>query len=67
MADYTAEQIQALRDAIASGILTVRHGDKQTTFRSLAEMREALAIMESSLTAPTIRPRGTLCRCSRGY
>lgn len=42
-------QIAALRLAIASGILNVRHGDTSTTFQSTSEMRKAIADLEASL------------------
>lgn len=60
----TAEQIQAkltaLRGARDTGALTVRHGDTQTTFRSLPEMNAIIADLESQLatvqgTAPRKR------------
>ena len=46
MANYTASQIATLRAAIASGVLTVRHGDELITYQSLTEMRKVLREME---------------------
>lgn len=47
---YTADQAQALRDAIASGVLTVRSSTGETvTYRSLAEMRSLLSEMEADI------------------
>lgn len=44
---FTDDQIASLRAAIATGALTVRNANGETvTYRSLAEMREILAIME---------------------
>lgn len=51
MAKYSESEISALRKAIASGVLTVRHGETSTTFRSLREMREILAEMEEANNA----------------
>jgi hypothetical protein len=51
---YTAEQVTELREAIASGQLIVRSGDRSVQYRSLDEMRSQLRVMESDLTgAPT--------------
>lgn len=53
-----------LEKAMASGVLSVRHGETQTTFRSYAEMERALAEVNRQLAdnAGTAKPR-TL----RGY
>lgn len=48
---FTQTQIEELEAAIASGVLTVRHGDRQITYQSLAEMRTALDQMRSELAA----------------
>ena len=49
----TLEQLEARRDAldkaIASGVLTIRHGDEQTTFRSMSEMMQARAFVQSQI------------------
>ncbi|MCW2854360.1 MAG: hypothetical protein JWM84_4024 [Nocardioides sp.] len=52
-------QLAALKAASRSGVLTVRHGDTSTTFRSLAEIERALAAMEAELNprAPRRGPR----------
>ena len=36
--NWTLEQLKALEDAIAKGILTVKYQDKLITYRSLNEM-----------------------------
>ena len=44
MADDLTTQIVNLRDAMASGVLTLRDGDNGLiTYRSYAEMRQALS------------------------
>ena len=63
---YTQAQIDTLKKAIASGVLIVRHGDEQVTYRSLAEMRRVLADMEGEVN-PTVQPaRRTVAGVTRG-
>lgn len=55
---YTQQQYDALKAAIASGAYSVRYGDKQVDYRSLAEMKQTLADMEAELGInPTKKPR----------
>jgi len=56
MADDPAAWLAALEKAQASGVLSVRHGDTMTTFRSLAEIN---AIIES-LTAKVAAAGGSV-------
>jgi len=58
MADYTTAQLAALRAALASGTLTVEYDGKRITYRSLAEIQQAIAIVSSSLD----RDAGTVKR-----
>jgi len=46
---YTEAQAQALREALASGVLTVEYDGKRITYRSVAEIKEALAQVETAL------------------
>ncbi len=55
---YTQTQADALREALASGVLTVQYGDKRVTYRSVGELREALAEVETALA----RDAGTRVR-----
>jgi len=55
---YTEAQRDALREALASGVLTVQYGDKRVTYRSVSELREALAEVEAALA----RDAGTRVR-----
>jgi len=55
---YTQTQRDALREALASGVLTVQYGDKRVTYRSVGELREALAEVEAALA----RDAGTRVR-----
>lgn len=46
---YTADQLQALQDALASGELTVEFDGKRVTYRSVDELRQAIAVVEGAL------------------
>lgn len=50
-ADELTARIEKLKKARGSGVLTVRHGDQMTTFRSVAEMNVAIAADEQELAA----------------
>lgn len=63
---WTQAQIDGLKTAIASGVLTVKHGDTLTTFRSLAEMKQVLRDMEAELAGNSSPPRRTVAGFSRG-
>jgi hypothetical protein len=43
---YTVQQLQALRDALASGARRVRFGDREIEYRSLDELQRAIAAAE---------------------
>ncbi|ESY71903.1 hypothetical protein X740_33635 [Mesorhizobium sp. LNHC221B00] len=62
---YTQTQIDALKNAIASGVLTFKHGETMTTYQSLGEMRKALKEMEAEVEGS--QPlRRTVAGFSRG-
>jgi len=46
---YTESQAEALREALASGVLTVEYDGKRVTYRSVREIKEALAQVEPAL------------------
>lgn len=46
---YTIEQYRTLKAAIAEGTSYVQYSDKAIRYRSLAEMRETLALMAAEL------------------
>ena len=50
MADmtYTEDQVRALREALTSGVLTVSYDGKSVTYRSVEEIKTALAEIESA-------------------
>ena len=55
---YTADDIVALKRAIASGARVVRYRSGSVEYRSLSEMREILEIMEAEVHGK--KPRRTL-------
>ena len=50
MADmtYTEDQVRALREALTSGVLTVSYDGKSVTYRSVGEIKQALAEIENA-------------------
>lgn len=64
---YTTENAANLRAAIASGTLTVKYDGKEVTYRSLAELQEALRKVEVSLMGPGGRATHVNPTYSSGY
>jgi len=56
---YTEQQLQALRDALASGVRRVRFADREMEFRDVAELKQAIATAEAEVAkftgAPIVR------------
>jgi hypothetical protein len=50
---YTQDQIDALKTALASGQLRVRHGDTEVLYRSIDEIKALLAMMQGDVTTRT--------------
>lgn len=48
---FSAAQLQALKDALASGELTVTFDGKTVTYRSIEQLKEAIAFVESEMVA----------------
>lgn len=46
---YTISQLEALEAAIATGALTVKHGDQQVTYQSSVDMIRLRNLMRSEL------------------
>lgn len=42
-------RLEQLEASIASGVLTVRHGETSTTFRSMSEMLKAKELLEGQI------------------
>ena len=55
MADSLESQLAALREAYASGVTRCSYESKSVEYRSLAEMREAIASLEAQLGATPSR------------
>jgi hypothetical protein len=49
MSGYTEAHLAALEAALASGALRVKSGDQDITYRSIAELREAIAAVKATL------------------
>ena len=45
---FTIEQYTALKEAIATGATTITYGDKTVSYRSLAEMKDLVRMIEST-------------------
>jgi len=65
---YTKADEIALQAAIASGVLSVNYGGKQITYRSMAELRQALAEVQRALAIEESNTprRQVRTRCSKG-
>ena len=53
---WTEADILKLKEAIASGVLTVTFGNRTTTYQSLKEMRLLLAEMVTAVAAEVAGP-----------
>ena len=53
---YTEQQLQALRDALANGVRRVRFGDREIEYRTVEELKSALAVGEAELAAANGTP-----------
>lgn len=42
-------ELDGLKAARSSGILTVRHGDQSITYRSLAEIEKSISVLEKEI------------------
>lgn len=56
MSNYTQAQLDALRAAYASGVLTVDYNGRRVTYHSRAEMAQIIATIEADLS-PATTPR----------
>ncbi len=53
---YTEEQLQALRNALASGVRRVRFGDREIEYRTVDELRAAIAAAEMDVARNSATP-----------
>jgi len=54
---YTAEQIAAMKNALASGVLRVRFADREVEYRSFKEMQAIIDAAETELAAESGAPQ----------
>ena len=56
---YTDDQLQALRNALANGVRRVRFADREIEYRTVEELKAAIAAAEAELAktsgAPMVR------------
>lgn len=62
-------QLLALKNAARSGALNVKHGDKSVTYRSMSEIKDAIADLEDEIADAEGRRRKriTYIDARRGY
>ena len=46
---YTDQQLQALHDALANGVRRVRFGDREIEYRTVDELKQAIAVAEADV------------------
>lgn len=46
---YTDEQLQALRDALATGVTRVKFGEREIEYRTIEELKTAIATIEAEI------------------
>jgi hypothetical protein len=54
---YTQTDVDALKGALASGVLEVEYAGRKTRFRSQAEMLQQLQLMQDEVAPSPARPR----------
>lgn len=63
---WTAAQLAALKNAVATGATRVTHEGRTVEYRSMSEMIKIIQLMEAEASG-TQPPRSTLVRFDRGY
>lgn len=53
---YTDQQLQALRDALANGVRRVRFGDREIEYRTIDELKAAIAAAEADVAKNSETP-----------
>ncbi len=53
---YTEQQLQALRDALANGVRRVRFGDREIEYRTIDELKAAIAAAEADVSKSSGAP-----------
>jgi hypothetical protein len=53
---YTEQQLQALRDALANGVRRVRFENREIEYRSIEELKAAIAAAEADVAKVSGKP-----------
>jgi len=53
---YTEQQLQALRDALANGVRRVRFENREIEYRTVEELKAAIAAAEAELAKTSGKP-----------
>ena len=61
---YTEQQLQALKDGLANGARRVRFGDREIEYRSVDELKAAIAAAETELAKTSGTPTARQIRIS---
>lgn len=65
--EWTQEDIDKLKAAIAKGVRVVRYGDRTVEYHSLKEMRDLLSSMSASVDAASGSGRRVLMETTKGF
>jgi len=63
---YTDQQLQALRDALANGVRRVKFGDREIEYRTVDELKQAIAAAEADVARNSGVPMTRQIRISTG-
>ena len=66
MTTYTPEHLQALREALASGEHRVTYDGKSIEYRSVADLKDAIAEVEATIARESGAPKSRQIRITPG-
>jgi hypothetical protein len=61
---YTEQQLQALRDALANGVRRIRFADREIEYRTIDELKAAIAAAEADIAKSSGKPTTRQIRIS---
>jgi len=61
---YTEDQLQALRNALANGARRVKFGDREIEYRTVDELKQAIAAAEADIAKTSGKPIARQIRIS---
>jgi hypothetical protein len=66
---YTDQQLQTLRDALANGVRRVRFGDREIEYRTVDELKQAIAVAEADVakTSGSAQVRQIRVQTQKGF